>query len=343
GVGTIPSNAIGVTGNVTVVGQQAAGYVAVTPNAVVNPTSSTINFPVGDVRANNFTLPLGTAGKLSAVYKAPAGKKAQVIVDITGYFTAGSTNGTYTTVTPSRILDSRGAGLGLIGRFNAGTGRSLQVTGAGGVPAGATAITGNLTVVNQQAAGYLSVTPDVPVGTPPSSSLNFPVGDVRANGLTAALNAAGQLAITYTAPAGKTADVILDVTGYYAAGGGGLLFYPLSPGRLLDSRSTVLTAYHGKFAGGVPHGIPTSTHQGVAPGAQAMTGNLTVVNQTRAGYVADTPTPTGTPTTSTINFPVGDIRANGVTVPLATGSQALVYIGGSGTADLILDVTGYFK
>ncbi len=343
GVGTIPVNAIGVTGNVTVVGQQAAGYVAVTPNAVVNPTSSTINFPVGDVRANNFTLPLGTAGKLSAVYKAPAGKKTNVVVDITGYFTAGSTNGTYTTVAPTRILDSRGTGVGLIGKFNAGTGRALQVTGFGGVPAGATAITGNLTVVNQQAAGYLSVTPDVPVGVPPSSSLNFPVGDVRANGLTAALNGAGQLAITYTAPAGKTADVILDVTGYYAAGGGGLLFYPLSPGRLLDSRGTVLTAFSGKFVGGTPHGIPTSGHEGVAAGAQAMTGNLTVVNQTKAGYVADTPTPDAAPGTSTINFPVGDIRANGVTVPLSGGAQALVYIGGSGTTDLILDVTGYFK
>lgn len=342
GVGSIPSNAIGVTGNVTIVGQQAAGYVAVTPTAVANPTSSTINFPTGDTRANNFTLPLSATGKLAAVYKAPAGKTTHVVIDITGYFTAGSANGTYTTVTPTRILDSRGA-VGLSGKFVAGTGRPLQVTGAAGVPSGAIAITGNLTIVNQQAAGYLSVTPDVPVGTPPSSSLNFPVGDVRANGLTAALNGSGQLAITYTAPAGKTTDVVLDVTGYYTTGPGGLLFYPLSPGRLLDSRSNVLTAYSGKFVGSTPHPIPTSGHQGVAAGAQAMTGNLTVVNQTRAGYAADTPTPTATPTTSTINFPVGDIRANGVTVPLDSGSQALVYIGGSGTTDLILDVTGYFK
>ena len=44
------------------------------PTPVPNPPSSTINFPLGDNRANNMTMPLAGNGKLAAVYKAPAGQ-----------------------------------------------------------------------------------------------------------------------------------------------------------------------------------------------------------------------------------------------------------------------------
>ena len=98
GVSPIPAGAIAVTGNVTVVGQTSAGYVSLTPAATPNPKSSTINFPLGDAGANNFTLPLDGSGKLSAVFKANPGKTAHVLVDITGYFVEGDTHGTYATV-----------------------------------------------------------------------------------------------------------------------------------------------------------------------------------------------------------------------------------------------------
>ena len=79
--------------------------------------------------------------------------------------------------------------------------------------------------------------------------------------------------------------------------------------------------------------------------ALAVTGNLTVVGQTTAGYVSITKSPDATPPVSTINFPLADIRANGVTVPLnATNDMAIVYKGSSGAkTHLILDLTGYFR
>ena len=86
----IPADAVAVTGNVTITNQTAGGYLSVTPTAVANPTSSTINFPLGDTRANNLTVPLSADGKLAAVFKAPAGKTTHLIVDITGYFLAGN-------------------------------------------------------------------------------------------------------------------------------------------------------------------------------------------------------------------------------------------------------------
>jgi hypothetical protein len=49
--------------------------------------NSTLNFPLGDTRANGVTVALGTGGTLSVTYVAAAGKTVQVIFDVTGYFT----------------------------------------------------------------------------------------------------------------------------------------------------------------------------------------------------------------------------------------------------------------
>ena len=91
--------------------------------------------------------------------------------------------------------------------------------------------------------------------------------------------------------------------------------------------------------------LVTGGHFGVPDNALAVTGNLTVYGQTRAGYVSITKNPTASPTVSTINFPIRDVRANGVTVPLNTANDmAIVYKGASGgKTHLILDVSGYFR
>ena len=58
-----------------------------------------------------------------------------------------------------------------------------------------------------------------------------------------------------------------------------------------------------------------------------------------------TPTPTATPSTSSLNFERGDTTANGLTVPLGPdGSLAAVYRGPAGaTTHVVLDVTGYYR
>ena len=123
--------------------------------------SSTVNFPLGDTRANNLTVPLAPNGKLAAVYKAQAGKTTHLIVDITGYFLPGDEDATYAPITPVRALDSR-FGIGLAGTFADGVPRQLNITGLAAIPADATAITGNLTVVGQTRAGYISITKTEP-------------------------------------------------------------------------------------------------------------------------------------------------------------------------------------
>jgi hypothetical protein len=345
----IASNAVAVTGNVTVTAQNAAGYLAVTPTAQNNPGSSTLNFPASGDRANNVTVPLAPNGGLSITYKAATGKTTDVVFDVTGYFVPDNSSSTYKPVVPTRLIDSR-SGLGQPAnkpkRFVAKAPQTFTIGTSGGlVPETATAITGNLTVTRQTKAGYLALT-RTPTGAPSSSTLNFPLGDDRANGFTAPLNS-GQLSIVYIAATGGQTDVILDVTGYYGPGlSGGLHFYPINPGRIMDTRTGVANSgLTGRFSAAVPRQLPTSGHWGVPDDAQAVSGNLTVTAQTGAGYIALTTVSTANPGTSSLNFPLADDRANGVTVALSgTGSLWLVYKASAGkTTQLILDLSGYFR
>ena len=59
------------TGNLTVTEQTSFGYLYVGPVAVDYPTSSTLNFPTADNRANGVTVALGSGGTLSVTYVAP--------------------------------------------------------------------------------------------------------------------------------------------------------------------------------------------------------------------------------------------------------------------------------
>ena len=125
------------------------------------------------------------------------------------------TGATYHALTPARVLDSRdGYWIGLSGAFSSHVARTFTVSGHGGVPSNAIAVTGNLTVTGQTALGYLYVGPNA-MDNPTSSTLNFPLGDDRANAVTVALGAGGTLSVTYVAAPGASAQVIFDVTGYF--------------------------------------------------------------------------------------------------------------------------------
>ena len=113
-------------------------------------------------------------------------------------------------------MDTR-TGLGISSKLTSGVPRTFQVAGRGGVPAGAVAVTGNLTVTGETAGGYLTLGP-VPTNHPTTSTLNLPKGDTRANGVAVPLAASGtpgSLSIVYIAAGGATTQVIFDVTGYF--------------------------------------------------------------------------------------------------------------------------------
>jgi hypothetical protein len=344
GVGAIPANALAVTGNVTVVGQTGPGFVSVTPRPTNTPTSSTINFPFGDVRANNITIPLGPGGTLSGVYiSSAADKRTHVLFDVTGYFVAGEDGADYNPLTPARVVNTRPASAN---RLRRDVPRSFQITGAGGVPGGGVAVTGNLTVTGQTGAGVVSLTPTSQVN-PATSSLNFPLRDNRANGVTVPLSPTGAFFAVYKSTVvGARTHLIFDVTGYYLDEPDGLSYFPLNPGRRMDTRETVMTGLTGRFQANSSRTLDTAAHLGIPPDAAAVTGNLTVTKPTRAGYLALTPEPAIDPLTSTLNFPLGDTRANGITQTINGSGDMSIWFdaaAGDGRVHAILDVTGYFR
>jgi hypothetical protein len=341
GRGGVPATATAVTGNLTVTAQTSRGYVYLGPDPVSSPASSTLNFPVGDDRANGVTVALGDGGILGITYVSPnAGTTAHAIFDVTGYFVPDTSGATYAALIPARILDTR-TGNGLGGPFSSHAARTFGVANRGGVPANATAVTGNLTVTGQTSSGYLSIGPNA-TDNPTSSTLNFPQGDDRANGVTVALGG-GNLSVTFVAPApGPVAHVIFDVTGYFVPGSSGAKYVPLTPSRILDTRSG--TGLSGSF---YSHGARTfgvTGRGGVASGSTAVTGNLAVTSQTSNGYLFIGPAATNDPTSSTLNFPVGDDRANGVTVALGGGNLSVTFVAPTPgpTTQVIFDVSGYF-
>ena len=102
------------------------------------------------------------------------------------------------------------------------------------------------------------------------------------------------------------------MTGYFLDGTAGLTFVPVDGSRILDTRFGV--GLSNQFAANIPRTWVVTNRGGVGSDAQAIIGNVTVVGQTKAGYVSLTPTPQANPTTSTINFPLGDTRANNFTI-----------------------------
>jgi hypothetical protein len=134
-------------------------------------------------------------------------------------------------------------------------------------------------------------------------------------------------------------------TGYFIQNTGGATYVPVAPTRLVDSRP-----------GPTRQGLTASlvfdsparftVTGGVIPvGAVAVTGNLTAVSSGASGYFSLTPDqPAGIPSTSTLNFPAGDIRANAVTVPLGgDGGLWVTFMGVGGSMDAVFDVSGYYS
>ncbi len=134
------------------------------------------------------------------------------------------------TVAPCRLFDSRLAagplggpplfpGFGALYTAAGGVGtwqRVLQATGQCGIPAGAKAVSLNVTVVGAPAAGFLRLLPgNLIPPTPTSSTLNFAAGQTRANNAVVMLpsSGSGTLSVENAAPA--AVQVLIDLNGYF--------------------------------------------------------------------------------------------------------------------------------
>ena len=337
--GGVPAGAIAVTGNLTVTRATVAGYVRF--GSSVEGTASTINFKTNDNRANGVTLGLAADGSLSGYYYTSSKKgTVQLIFDITGYFMRDAKGATFVPVTPTRIVDTR-VKKGISAALGANKVATFGVVGLAGIPANAIAVTGNATVTGQTGAGYVTVAPRIAAGGEPgTSTLNFPRGDNRANNVTVPLSG-GKLQVEYVGKARTTTHFVFDVTGYFVPGLSGATFVPLAPGRIVDSRTA--QGFKGPLKTGAGAPFPVAWHASVGTIAVAVVGNLTVTSQTSGGWLAIAPGASSS--TSTLNFPVRDNRANGFVSLLGPDGTLTVTFGGrrGSTTHVVVDVLGYYR
>ncbi|HEY2044413.1 MAG TPA: fibronectin type III domain-containing protein [Jatrophihabitans sp.] len=125
---------------------------------------------------------------------------------------AVSRAGTFTGLSPQRVLDSR-TGNGARGPIRAGGSITVKITGRGGVPAsgvGAVALT--VTVTATTAAGYITV---YPTGTarPATSNLNFVAGQTVPNLVITRLATNGSITLFNSST--HPVQLLADISGYY--------------------------------------------------------------------------------------------------------------------------------
>ncbi len=214
------------------------------------------------------------------------------------------------------------------------------------IPANATTLTGNVTVVQPAANGFLTLYPsDAP--QPGVANSNFLAGEVLNNAFTVGLsvnNGAFNIFVN------STSHVVIDVTGYYAPpASGGLYFHPLpKPIRLLDTRSgNGITAC--QTPGVALQEMSTRTQTGVLTcdgvtiplDAQALVGNATTTNSASSGYLTLYPANATQPFASSSNFAAGVNRNAPFTVGLSPSGEFNIYT--ARTTDLVIDVMGYYS
>ena len=129
----------------------------------------------------------------------------------------------YTMITPCRILDTRSIARPLAAGEVRAFGFTNTFTGDQGgsycnIPAGASALTLNITVVDPGAAGYLTVYPNDGLSRPLASSLNYKAGDIVGNEIIAR-QVVDDVA-PYTTPSFRiysyaASHVVVDVSGYF--------------------------------------------------------------------------------------------------------------------------------
>jgi hypothetical protein len=224
-------------------------------------------------------------------------------------------------------------------------------TGVCGTFSGALAYSINVTVKPRTPSlNFLTIWP-TGQPQPNASTLNSRDGRIKANAAIVAAGSSGAISVYAT----DDTEVILDVSGYFVANTNpsGLAFYPLSPCRIMDTRT------NGLFAG-LPFGPPSlqppsanplqgtsrtvpvlSSNCGVPSTAKAYSLNFTSQSHgSPVQWLTAWPTGPAEPNESVLNAPTGTVVANAAIIPAGTSGGIDIYV--HDMTDVIVDVDGYF-
>jgi len=189
--------------------------------------------------------------------------------------------------------------------------------------------------------GYLTVWP-TGQGQPLVATLNSLDGRIKANAAIVAAGTNGAIRIY----ASNTTDVVVDIDGYFLAAPdpSAYVFFPLTPCRVADTRSTIGPLGGPYLSGGQQRNFPVlaATSCGIPNSAIAYSLNFAAIPRWGAplGYLTVWPTGESQPLVSTLNALTGTVTANAALVPAGQNGEINVYP--SHDTDLVIDINGYF-
>ncbi|MFF9169730.1 MULTISPECIES: hypothetical protein [unclassified Streptomyces] len=311
--------------NVTATGPTASSFVSVHPNGTPRTSASNLNFTAGQTIPNLVVVPV-VNGKVDFYNRYGT---VDLVADVAGYYVTDGTGATYKPLTPTRLMDTR-SGIGVrAGKVGAGQTVTLPVTGVSGIPAtGVTAVVLNVTATGPTASSFVSVHPN---GTPrtSASNLNFTAGRTIPNLVVVpVVNGKVDFYNRY-----GTVDLVADVAGYFTTDGTGSAYKPITPTRLMDTRSGI-----GVRQGKV--GPDQTVTLGVPAEVTAVVLNVTATAPSASSFVSVHPNGTPRTSASNLNFTAGQTISNLVVVPVVNGK--VDFYNRYGTVDLVADVAGYY-
>lgn len=332
----VPVSATAYSLNVTVVPQahHPLNYLTIWAAGRPQPYVSTMNSPDGRTKANAALVPAGGNGAVSVFVT----NTSDVIVDVNGYFSTAQNTYQFYPLAPCRVVDTRTGsnqpqGLGPP-RLEGREVRDLPILSSpclqGVINPQAYAF--NVTAVpnpDRHPLAYLTLWPSNQQ-QPVVSTLNNPTGTVVANAAIVPASPDGDVSVY----AEDTTDLIMDITGYFAARSqSGLSFHATAPCRSYDSRNG-----GGQFQGTRVvdiHGSPCAP----PADAGAYVFNATVVPPGRMPFLTLWPDGQDMPVVSTLNAYDGLVTSNAAIVPNGNGS---IDAYADALTNLILDISGYF-
>lgn len=314
----LPASATAVVLNLTGTQPTASTYIRVSPVEYNLPDISNLNLAVGETRANQVTVMVPANRKVFLFNNLGT---VHLVADVAGYYSTDSAS-RFTTTAPSRLVDTRNGA-------PVGPASTLEVDLSGVVPASATSVTFNLTGTEPTATTYVTA---IPSGTarPDASNLNLTPGQTSPNLVTVALGTNRKVTLYNNL---GTVHLIVDLFGYYASDRGHR-FFPVSPVRAYDTRTT-----GGRVGPGQTRVVDLATR--IPPTAAAAVLNLTGAGPTSVTFVTAYANGAQRPITSNLNLTPGRDTANGAVVPLGTNAKMALY-NNLGSTELIADVAGFF-
>ena len=288
----IPDDATVAVVNITATDALAGGFLTVYPCGGALPTVSNLNYLPTAARGATAFAPISPTGTI-CVYTMST---TDVVVDVYGYTPS---LGSYTSLTPSRLTDTRSSAAVAAGGI-------LRVT----PPASsADALALTVTAVDAAAPGFLTVYP-CSTTRPTTSSVNYPVGTASGNP-TLVKN---EEICVYSL--GQT-QVVIDLHGQFTE--------PLLGGqaRLLDTRT-----------GSMPSAGATTVLNPAA--SAALTGsktaaiNVTSTDSTSGGFLTVWNCSAAKPTASILNYSAGQVIGNlavvDVTSPICIYNHSATHV-----------------